>query len=141
VSTATATRATRAAKRTASASTTRPEATTRRTSRRPPAKTTRAADQGTPPADEPAGQRRQPRAVAAADRAERRGNLRLRLPVIGDVGLPSLDEVAFLGGVVVLAGIGIVDWPVAVLIAVGHRLATNARFRSLRQFGEALEEG
>jgi hypothetical protein len=66
--------------------------------------------------------------------------MHLHLPVVGDVGLPPVSEVAFYGGVVVLAAVGLVEWPVAILLGVGHQLATNSHFKSLREFGQALEE-
>jgi hypothetical protein len=137
VSTATATRPT---KRTTSTSTTRRASTAGSTTRRQPATATRARTEGEPPAPKTARDRSTPHGVEAAKLAERRGSRHLRLPVVGDVGLPSTSEVAFLGGVVVLAAVGLVEWPVAILLGVGHQLATNAHFKSLREFGQALEE-
>jgi hypothetical protein len=78
--------------------------------------------------------------VAAADVARERGGIHVRLPVVGDVGLPPMAEVAYYGGVVVLAAVGLIEWPVAILLGLGHQLAASSHFKSLRAFGQALEE-
>jgi hypothetical protein len=59
--------------------------------------------------------------------------------VLGKVALPPPDELAFLAGAGLLAAAGAVDWPVAVLLGVGHVLANRRNNRVLREFGEALE--
>jgi hypothetical protein len=50
------------------------------------------------------------------------------------------DQLAFLAGVGVLAACEIIEWPVALVLAVGHQLAHSHHGRMLREFGEALEE-
>ncbi|WP_143675189.1 hypothetical protein [Streptomyces sp. JV178] len=50
------------------------------------------------------------------------------------------DQLAFLAGVGVLAACEIIEWPVALILAVGHQLAHSHHGRMLREFGEALEE-
>jgi len=65
----------------------------------------------------------------------------MTLPLLGTVALPSGDELAFLAGVGVLAAFEVIEWPVAVLLGVGHALALDHRHRLLHDFGEALEEG
>ncbi|MBL1111449.1 hypothetical protein JK364_03345 [Streptomyces sp. 110] len=56
------------------------------------------------------------------------------------VELPSQEQLCFLAGLGVIAAIGIIDWPVAAAIAVGHGLAHSQHGKALREFGEALEE-
>lgn len=106
-----------------------------------PAKRTRAAP--------PAGQSRARRApsnrpvlhaVAAAERAVRRDTVRITLPIVGRLGIPAPDEIAFIGGVAVLVMVGVVEWPVGLALGVGHALALSRRNRMVRAFGEALEE-
>jgi hypothetical protein len=63
----------------------------------------------------------------------------LYLPVVGELHLPAPDEIAFLGGVAALAVVGIVEWPVAFLLAAGHALALSHRNKVVQAFGEALE--
>ncbi|MFJ8108974.1 hypothetical protein [Streptomyces sp. NPDC096132] len=54
--------------------------------------------------------------------------------------LPPADHLAFLAGVAVLAAVDILEWPVALVLAVGHQLARNHHSKVLREFGEAMEE-
>ena len=62
------------------------------------------------------------------------------LPVVGTVRLPPLDSLALYGGLATLAAVGIMEWPVAAAIGVGHLLVQQQHFRLLHDFGEALEE-
>ena len=79
-------------------------------------------------------------ALGAAERAVQRNSLQVRLPIVGEVQLPALDEFAYIGGVTVLAIVGVVEWPVAVLLGLGHGLAGLRHRKLLRAFGQALEE-
>jgi hypothetical protein len=78
-------------------------------------------------------------ALIAAERAVQRETVHIRLPLAGELRLPPRDDLAFLGGVVFLTAIGVLEWPVAVLLGVGHELAANRHNKLLRSFGEALE--
>jgi hypothetical protein len=77
---------------------------------------------------------------AAADQATRHNSTQVHLPMLGTVRLPATEELAFLGGVGVLAVVGAIEWPVAVVLAAGHTLATNRRNKVVQEFGEALEK-
>lgn len=79
-------------------------------------------------------------AVVAAERAVRRNSLDVTLPVIGEVQLPAAEDVIFIGGVAGMAIVGLLEWPVAVLLGVGHGLASARHNKMLRAFGEALAE-
>ena len=59
---------------------------------------------------------------------------------MGKVRLPSPKQLAFYGGIAALAVFGVVDWPVAVVLGVGHLLAEDHHHRALVEFGEALAE-
>ncbi|MFI7408499.1 hypothetical protein ACIBU0_07505 [Streptomyces sp. NPDC049627] len=50
------------------------------------------------------------------------------------------EQLAFLAGVGVLAALELIEWPVALVLGVGHQLAHSHHGRMLREFGEALEE-
>ncbi|MFR9799532.1 hypothetical protein ACL02U_27110 [Streptomyces sp. MS06] len=56
------------------------------------------------------------------------------------VELPPPEQLAFLAGVGALAAFEIIEWPVALVLGVGHQLAHSHHGRMLREFGEALEE-
>ena len=76
----------------------------------------------------------------AAQRAVEETTLTLTLPFLGNVVLPSLDHLAWYAGVAVLALAGIIEWPVAILLAAGKALADNRSHRALQQLGLAFEE-
>lgn len=57
---------------------------------------------------------------------------------MGKVRLPALDSLAWLGGLATLAALGMLEWPVAAVIGVGHLLARQRHLRLLQDFGEAL---
>ncbi len=78
-------------------------------------------------------------AAVAARRATHRDSVRVGLPLLGSVRLPR-EELAFLTGVAVLGVAGVVEWPVVVLLGVGHALVNRRHNRVLREFGEALQE-
>jgi len=80
------------------------------------------------------------RAVVASEQAVQRNSVHLELPVVGVVHLPPADELVFIGGVAGLAIAGLLEWPVALLLGVGHALATNRHNKLLRSFGDALSE-
>lgn len=79
-------------------------------------------------------------AALAAERAVQRNSTHVELPIIGVVHLPAKEELAFIGGVTAMAVAGVLEWPVALLLGIGHTLATNRHNKLMREFGEALEE-
>jgi len=88
----------------------------------------------------PAERRPVAHAPLAAERAVHRNSVHIQLPVIGTVHLPAKEDLVFIGGVLGLAAVGLLEWPVALLLGAGHTLATQGHNRLVRQFGEALEE-
>ena len=65
----------------------------------------------------------------------------LDVPFLGRVQLPITgNELGYLGGLGVLAVAGILEWPVAGVLAAGHMLSANHRNKALHDFGEALAE-
>jgi hypothetical protein len=59
---------------------------------------------------------------------------------IGTVRLPSPQQLAFYGGIAALGVFGIIDWPVALVIGIGHLLADDHHHKLLANLGEALAE-
>ena len=62
------------------------------------------------------------------------------LPVVGRVGIPRPEQLAYYGALSVLAALEIIDWPVALVLAAGHALVQNSHNRVVEELGEALEE-
>jgi len=82
-----------------------------------------------------AQQRQRSEAVAAVGR-----NLRhVHVPVVGEVVIPPTDRMAYYAGIGVLAAVGLIEWPLAVVVAAGHVLADQPMFSLLRGLGEAAE--
>lgn len=83
------------------------------------------------------------RAAATAGTSERAAqratSSQLTLPVVGAVPI-SGDQLAYFGGLGALAVLGILDWPVAVALGVGHALVRRKSSGALREFGAALDE-
>ena len=64
----------------------------------------------------------------------------VNLPVLGQVAIPRPEQLAYYGGLAALAALELIDWPVALVIATGHALASNHHNRLLEELGEAMEE-
>jgi hypothetical protein len=64
----------------------------------------------------------------------------VNVPIIGRLEVPRPEQLAYYGGLAVLAAFELIDWPVALVIAAGHILASNHHNRILEELGEAIEE-
>lgn len=64
----------------------------------------------------------------------------MTVPSLGAVQLPSKGTLAYFGAVAGLAALGLLDWPVAVVIGVGHLLAQQRGNVLLEEFGEGLSD-
>jgi hypothetical protein len=80
------------------------------------------------------------RTMRAAAMATERNTTHMDMPVLGRVELPPADQLAFMGGIITLAAVGMIEWPVAIVLTAGHLLAHNRHVQILRDFGKALEE-
>jgi hypothetical protein len=58
----------------------------------------------------------------------------------GVIRLPEPRRCAYYAGLAVLAAFGVLDWPVAAVLGIGHLLAEDHHHRVLAEFGEALAE-
>ena len=78
-------------------------------------------------------------ATAAAD-AIQAHTTALTLPGVGKVELPSRGSFAYYAAVAGLTALGLIDWPVALLVAAGHLLAQQHGHAVLEEFGEGMED-
>lgn len=62
------------------------------------------------------------------------------LPLLGRVEVPPPQQLAYYGGLALLAAFEIIDWPIAIAVAAGHLMASNHHNQLLEELGEALEE-
>ena len=77
---------------------------------------------------------------AAALKVDDAGHIRMRLPVLGTVRLPEPQRLTYYAAVGALGVLGVLEWPVAFVLAGGHALAADQHNRAAHQFGEALED-
>jgi hypothetical protein len=64
----------------------------------------------------------------------------VNVPALGQIEIPRPEQLAYYGGLAALAALELIDWPVAVVIAAGHLLASNHHNKLLEELGEAIEE-
>jgi hypothetical protein len=64
----------------------------------------------------------------------------VNLPLLGQTEIPRPEQLAYFGGLAALAALELIDWPVALVIAAGHLLASNHHNKILEELGEAMEE-
>ena len=64
----------------------------------------------------------------------------ITLPVIDTtVTLPPPDRATFYAGLGALAALELLEWPVAIVVGLGHYLATRSRSTAGKELGEAAE--
>jgi hypothetical protein len=51
------------------------------------------------------------------------------------------QRLAWYGGLALMAVFEVIDWPIAIVIAVGHEMAHRARTEVLRELAEGVEAG
>ena len=67
-------------------------------------------------------------------------SLSVGVPVLGSITLPPPDRLIFYAGLGLLAVFEVIEWPVALIVGVGHMLADQRHWRTGQGVGEALEE-
>jgi hypothetical protein len=61
------------------------------------------------------------------------------VPIVGTVQMPSADRLAFYATLGVLGALEVIDWPVALVVGVGHLLSEQHHSRTLQEAGQAVE--
>jgi len=69
---------------------------------------------------------------------KRSAKRRSRVPVADS---RSPEHLAWYVGLTVMALFEVVEWPIAIVIAVGHEIAHRSRNRGLRELAEGIEAG
>ncbi len=77
---------------------------------------------------------------AAAHKVDEAGHIRLKVPLLGGVRLPEPQRLTYYAAIGALSVLGVLEWPVALVLAAGHALTADQHNRSVQQFGEALED-
>src|SRR5262245_27971408 len=119
----------------------RPATATKKAARRPATRQTTAAAGSATGGSTTGAVSHRPgiEALEAIERTVQHEYRRIRLPLVGTVPLPANEELVYYGGVTALVVLGLVEWPVAVLLGVGHELAAGKHRTMVRAVGEALE--
>jgi hypothetical protein len=76
----------------------------------------------------------------AAQAATAKNTLHVQLPILGAVTLPPPEQLTYIGGIAALAALEIIEWPVGLALATGYLLAATHGNKTLRDFGDALEQ-
>jgi xanthosine utilization system XapX-like protein len=76
----------------------------------------------------------------AVERVREAQTFAVTLPLLGRVRLPRPEQLAFYGALGALAAVEIIEWPVALVLGVGHALMQNEHSRVAHEVGEALED-
>ncbi|MER6945795.1 hypothetical protein ABT294_17360 [Nonomuraea sp. NPDC000554] len=63
----------------------------------------------------------------------------INLPVLGPVPVPEGNQLVFYTVLGILGALEIVEWPVVLIVGVGHLLSSQHRYRLLQQLGQAAE--
>jgi len=77
---------------------------------------------------------------AAARKVEGADHIKLKMPLLGSIRLPEPQRLAYYTTIGALGVLGVLEWPVALVLAGGHALASDQHNRAVQQFGEALED-
>jgi hypothetical protein len=61
------------------------------------------------------------------------------VPVLGSIEIPPPDRLVFYTALGLLAAFQVIDWPVALIVGIGHVLAEQRHWRTGQDVGEALQ--
>ena len=88
-------------------------------------------------ADRPAGPVSERRAAKVAQSGP--STISVPIPWVGTVRI-SRPELAYVGGIVGLSVLGLLEWPIALVIASGHVLAADRSSQTVQGLGDAMTE-
>jgi hypothetical protein len=76
----------------------------------------------------------------AVERIREAESFGINLPVLGRVSIPRPEHLAYYGALGLMAAVEIIDWPIALAIAMGHALTEQHHSKVAEELGEALED-
>ncbi len=88
----------------------------------------------------PAQRQRHVSGRAAARKVDDASHIRVTLPLLGTVRLPEPQRLTYYATIGALGVLGVLEWPVALVLAGGHALTSDQHNRAVQQFGDALED-
>ncbi|MDP9841420.1 hypothetical protein [Streptosporangium lutulentum] len=75
----------------------------------------------------------------ARDQADAPQRPHVSVPVIGTLALPSPDRLVFYAVLGALGALEIVEWPIVLVVGIGHYLTEQRFSPALREAGQAAE--
>lgn len=64
----------------------------------------------------------------------------MRIPIIDlELNRPTKSSLAWYGGIGAMAGVGLVEWPLAAVIVVGHLISENSKSPEVSGAAEGAE--
>lgn len=76
-----------------------------------------------------------------AEGATSRRTIRLRVPLLDATIEMPREMVPFYVGLAATAAIDLVDWPLAILVGLGHYIATNSHNHLVKEIAEGVDAG
>jgi hypothetical protein len=76
-----------------------------------------------------------------AEGATSRRTIRLRIPLLDATIEMPREMVPFYVGLAATAAIDLVDWPLAILVGLGHYIATNSHNHLVKEIAEGVDAG
>ena len=66
----------------------------------------------------------------------------MKLPILDlELNKPTKASLAWYGGISLMAATGVVEWPLAVIVAAGHLVEENSRSKAVSAGAEGVESG
>lgn len=66
----------------------------------------------------------------------------MKLPVLDlELNQPTRSSLAWYGGIATMAGFGLIEWPLAAVVATGHLISENSRSPAVSGAAEGAESG
>lgn len=77
---------------------------------------------------------------ATKDSLERQSSMSIAIPILGQIHLPPVQDLAWYAGLGLLGASGLVDWPILGVVMTGKILSEIKGNKVVSNFGSSLEE-
>lgn len=77
---------------------------------------------------------------ATKDTIDQQSSVVISLPIIGQVSIPPVEDLAWYAGIGLLGASGLVDWPILAIVVTGKILSEVKGNKAISNLGSSLEE-
>ncbi|MHB8296643.1 MAG: hypothetical protein ACYDH5_18935 [Acidimicrobiales bacterium] len=77
----------------------------------------------------------------AVHTAIEKNTVHVDVPFVGHVALPPPEQIIWYSTIAAMTAVGVLEWPLAVIVSFGHALATLRSNKVLSDVGDAMEAG